>query len=37
VLLRIAWRTVGAIAARVVAEAVAARDPLEGLRRITDR
>jgi len=34
VLLRIAWRTVGAIVARVVAEGVAARDPLEGLRRI---
>jgi len=33
-LLRIAWRTVGAIVARVVAEGVAARDPLEGLRRI---
>jgi transposase len=34
VLLRIAWRTVGAIVTRVVAEGVAARDPLEGLRRI---
>lgn len=34
VLLRIAWRTVGAIVARVVAEGVAARDPLQGLRRI---
>jgi len=34
VLLRIAWRTVGAIVARVVAEGVAARDPLAGLRRI---
>ena len=33
-LLRIAWRTVGSIIHRVVAEAVAARDPLEGLRRI---
>ena len=33
VLLRIAWRTVGAIVTRVVAEGVAARDPLEGLRR----
>jgi transposase len=33
-LLRIAWRTVGAIVARVVAEGVAARDPLEGLARI---
>jgi transposase len=33
-LLRIAWRTVGAIVARVVADGVAARDPLEGLRRI---
>jgi len=37
VLLRIAWRTVGAIVTRVVAEGVAARDPLQGLRRITDR
>jgi transposase len=34
VLLRIAWRTVGAIVARVVAEGVVARDPLQGLRRI---
>ncbi len=34
VLLRVAWRTVGAIVARVVAEGVAARDPLEGLARI---
>jgi len=34
VLLRIAWRTVGAIVTRVVDEGVAARDPLEGLRRI---
>ena len=34
VLLRIAWRTVGAIVARVVAEGFAARDPLQGLRRI---
>jgi len=34
VLLRIAWRTVGAIVTRVVAEGVAARDPLEGLCRI---
>ncbi len=33
-LLRIAWRTVGSIITRVAAEAVAARDPLEGLRRI---
>ncbi len=33
-LLRIAWRTVGAIVARVVAEGVSARDPLQGLRRI---
>jgi transposase len=33
-LLRIAWRTVGAIVARVVAEGVAVRDPLEGLHRI---
>ena len=34
VLLRIAWRTVGAIVTRVVAEGVAARDPLQGLKRI---
>jgi len=34
VLLRIAWRIVGAIVTRVVDEGVAARDPLEGLRRI---
>jgi len=34
VLLRIAWRTVGAIVTRVVDEGVAARDPLEGLKRI---
>jgi transposase len=33
-LLRIAWRTVGAIAARVVAEARELRDPFEGLERI---
>ena len=33
-LMRVAWRTVGAIAARVVADAHAAADPLEGLRRI---
>lgn len=33
-LLRIAWRTVGTIVARVIAEGVAARDPLAGLRRI---
>ncbi len=33
-LLRIAWRTVGAIVTRVVAEGVAARDPLQGQRRI---
>ena len=33
-LLRIAWRTVGAIVDRVVADGVAARDPLAGLRRI---
>jgi transposase len=33
-LLRVAWRTVGAIVARVVADGVAARDPLAGLRRI---
>jgi transposase len=33
-LLRIAWRTVGAIVTRVVDDGVAARDPLEGLKRI---
>lgn len=33
-LLRIAWRTVGTFITRVAAEAVAACDPLEGLRRI---
>jgi transposase len=33
-LMRIAWRTVGAIAARVVADARAARDPFDGLTRI---
>lgn len=33
-LLRIAWRTVGAIVARVVADGVTARDPLAGLKRI---
>lgn len=33
-LLRIAWRTVGSIVARVAAEAMAVRDPLAGLRRI---
>ena len=33
-LLRVAWRTVGSIVARVVAEGVAARDPLAGLVRI---
>ena len=33
-LLRIAWRTVGAVAARVVADARAARDPFDGLTRI---
>jgi transposase len=33
-LLRVAWRTVGAIVARVVAEGRAAHDPFEGLRRI---
>ena len=33
-LMRVAWRTVGAIAGRVVAEDRAARDPLDGLRRI---
>jgi transposase len=33
-LMRVAWRSVGAIAARVVADAHGAADPLEGLRRI---
>lgn len=33
-LLRIAWRTVGSIIKRVAGEAIAARDPLAGLRRI---
>jgi transposase len=33
-LLRIAWRTVGSIIERVVAEGRAAKDPFEGLRRI---
>ncbi len=33
-LLRVAWRTVGAIAARVVADGRAARDPFDGLTRI---
>lgn len=33
-LMRVAWRTVGAIAGRVVAEDRAVRDPLDGLRRI---
>jgi len=33
-LLRVAWRTVGAIVTRVVADGVAVRDPLVGLRRI---
>jgi transposase len=33
-LLRIAWRTVGSIVKRVAGEAIAARDPLTGLRRI---
>lgn len=32
--MRVAWRTVGAIVTRVVADAHARRDPLEGLRRI---
>ena len=32
--MRVAWRTVGAIAGRVVADARAARDPFDGLRRI---
>lgn len=34
VLTRVAWRTVGAIITRVVADGRAARDPLAGLRRI---
>ena len=33
-LMRVAWRTVGAIAGRVVADARAARDPFDGLVRI---
>lgn len=33
-LMRIAWRTVGAIAGRVVADGRAARDPFDGLTRI---
>jgi transposase len=33
-LMRIAWRTVGSIIERVVADGKAARDPLDGLRRI---
>ena len=33
-LLRVAWRTVGAIVDRVVADGRATRDPLDGLRRI---
>jgi transposase len=33
-LMRVAWRTVGAIVTRVVADAHARSDPLEGLRRI---
>ncbi len=33
-LMRVAWRTVGAIAERVVADDRAAREPLAGLRRI---
>jgi len=33
-LMRVAWRTVGAIVARVIEEGRAASDPLEGLRRI---
>lgn len=33
-LMRVAWRTVGSIVARVVAEGRAARDPFDGLRRI---
>ena len=33
-LMRVTWRSVGAIVTRVVADARAAKDPLEGLRRI---
>lgn len=33
-LMRVAWRTVGGIVSRVVAEARAAHDPFEGLKRI---
>jgi len=33
-LMRVAWRTVGSIAARVVADARAVKDPLDGLTRI---
>jgi len=33
-LMRIAWRTVGSVVARVVAEGRAKRDPFDGLRRI---
>lgn len=33
-LMRVAWRTVGAIAARVVVDARKARDPFDGLTRI---
>ena len=33
-LMRIAWRTVGALAARVVTDARAVRDPFDGLERI---
>ena len=33
-LMRVSWRTVGAIAARVVADGRAARDPFDGLTRI---
>lgn len=32
-LMRIAWRTVGSVVARVVAEGRAAGDPFDGLRR----
>jgi transposase len=35
--MRIAWRTVGAIITRVVADIDASVDRLEGLRRIADR
>ncbi len=36
-LMRVAWRTVGAIIARVVADARALADPFDGLERIGTR